>query len=157
MYLNSLLSIGLFFFSIKQCFPISNDKEKCLVHSIAQISTYTVPFLVQTQTSWDSNILRLIQRIHHPIWMLKFLSVTIFGDAESKGEKSHHFRHRPDTADIGEPDLAWALIHQMHLTWFCKARPTTQTHRVFTTSSEAQAEWMHASHASARFWTYTWP
>ena len=113
---------------------------------------YIIPVLVQTQiksfTSWDNNILGLIQTIHHPIWMLKFLRMPIFGDAETKGEKTHHLtqrlgtaqRHRwtrtslhPDRPDAFDPRLDFVC-------W--TAGQTAQTHCVLTTPSETQAAWV---------------
>lgn len=98
---------------------------------------------------WDDNILGLIHGIHHPIWMLKLLNMTKFGDAGRKGEKCPHQRHwwpwaspRPEGQDAC--DLLLGLVCWM---WWRAA----QTCSPVIISSKIGAVWVQAA-VPAAFW-----
>lgn len=142
-------------------------QRRRFVHSMDLISTCIIAALVQTQTKsftgWDDNILRSVQRIRHSIWMLKLLNMTKFGDAETKGEKCHHFtqtpcaaqRHlwpwaspRPDGQDVCDP-LPGLVCRT---SW-----QAAQTRYLVIISSKIGAVWAQTNPApiQAAFWKHS--
>lgn len=100
-------------------------------------------------TGWDDNILGLIHGIHHPIWMMKLLNMTKFGDAGRKGEKCPHQRRwwpwaspRPDGQDARDP-----LLGLVCWRWWWAA----QTRYPVIISSKIGAVWVQAA-VPAAFW-----